>query len=89
MNPQLTPEMLTALEQHPDGPVRLDGDVQGKPVYLVRLEDMANLQDLVDGRIRNALAEADADIEAGRIVDWDPAEMRRLGRERLADNKRS
>jgi len=79
MNPQMTPEIRNALEQHPVGPVRLDGDAEGGPVYLVRLDDIANLQELVDGRVRNALAEADEDIAAGDIVDWNPAEMKRRG----------
>ena len=86
MNPQITPEIRSALEQHPVGPVRLDGDAEGGPVYLVRLDDIANLQELIDGRVRDALAEADEDVAAGRIVDWDPEEMKRLGRERLSDS---
>ncbi|WP_148080404.1 hypothetical protein [Roseimaritima ulvae] len=84
MNPQITPEIRSALERHPVGPVRLEGDAEGGPVYLVRLGDIANLQELIDGRVRDALVEADEDIAAGRIVDWDPEEMKRLGRERLS-----
>lgn len=82
MNPQITPEIRSALEQHPVGPVRLDGDAEGGPVYLVRLDDLANLQELIDGRVRDALGDADDDIAAGRIVDWSDGEMKRLGRER-------
>ncbi|MCD0461424.1 hypothetical protein [Roseiconus lacunae] len=82
MNPQITPEIRSALEQHPVGPIRLDGDAEGGPVYLVRLDDLANLQELIDGRVRDALGDADDDIAAGRIVDWNPGEMKRLGRER-------
>lgn len=84
MNPQITPEIRSALEQHPVGPVRLEGDSEGGPVYLVRLDDIANLQELIDGRVRDALAEADEDIAAGRIVDWNPEEVKRLGRARLS-----
>ncbi len=88
MNPQMTPEIRSALEQHPVGPVRLEGHTDGGPVYLIRLDDMANLQDLIDDRTRNALAEADKDIAIGRIVDWNPVEMKQLGRERSADTSR-
>lgn len=88
MNPQLTPEIRSALEQHPVGPVRLDGDAEGGPVYLVRLDDIANLQELLDGRVREALAEAEHDIAAGRIVDWNPEDMKRLGRDRLTGSDR-
>lgn len=84
MNPQMTPEIRSALEQHPVGPVRIDGDAESGPVYLLRLDDIANLQELVDDRVRNALAEADKDIATGRVVDWNPEEMKRLGRERLS-----
>lgn len=83
MNPRITPEIRNALERHPVGPVRLDGEAKGGPVYLVRLDDIANLQELIDGRIGDALAEADKDIAAGRIIDWDPEELKRLGREHL------
>ena len=44
MNPQLTPEIRNALEQHAVGPVRLDGDAEGGPVYLVRLDDKEQLR---------------------------------------------
>ena len=86
MNPQITPEIRSALEQHPVGPVRLDGDTDGGPVYLVRLDDIANLQELIDGRLRDALAVADDDIAADRIVNWDPHESRWLERERSSDS---
>ena len=82
MNPRITPEIRTALEHHPVGPVRLEGDAEGGPVFLVRLDDVANLQELVDGRIREKLAEADADISAGRVEEFDAESIKRRGRER-------
>ncbi|QDV12421.1 hypothetical protein CA51_23040 [Rosistilla oblonga] len=84
MKPQMTPEIRSALDKHPVGPVRIDGDTGGGPVYLVRLDDIANLQALVDSRVGEALSEADEDITAGRIVEWNPDAMKRLGRERFS-----
>ena len=88
MNPQITPEIRSALQQHPVGPVRLEGEAEGGPVYLVRLDDIANLQELVDARVRDALTEADQDITAGSVVEWNPSDVKRLGRERLTDSDR-
>ena len=88
MNPQITPEIRSALQQHPVGPVRLEGEAEGGPVYLVRLGDIANLQELVDARVRDALTEADQDITAGSVVEWNPSDVKRLGRERLTDSDR-
>jgi hypothetical protein len=89
MNPKITPEILSALEQHPTGPIRLEGESGTPPVYLVRLDDIANLQELVDGRIRESLAEADADIAAGRTGEWNPKEIKRRGHERFGQNEQS
>ncbi|WP_417731560.1 hypothetical protein [Rosistilla oblonga] len=76
----MTPEIRSTLDKHPVGPVRIDGG----PIYLVRLDDIANLQTLVDSRVGEALSEADEDIAAGRIVEWNPDAMKRLGRERFS-----
>ena len=83
MNPKITPEIQSALDQHPVGPIRMAGDSDTSPVFLVRLDDIANLQELVDGRIREKLAEADSDIEAGLIRDWDPEAIKQRGRTKL------
>jgi hypothetical protein len=82
MNPRITPEIRSALEHHPVGPVRLEGDAEGRPVYLVRLDDIANLQELVDSRIREKLAVADLDIAAGRVEEFDGEDIKQRGRER-------
>ena len=81
MNPRITPEIRTALQQHPVGPVRMEGDAGENPVFLVRLDDLASLQELVDGRIGDALAEAGQDIANDRVTDWDPATIKKQGRE--------
>lgn len=83
MNPKITPEIQSALEQHPVGPIRLEGEAGSGPVYLVRLDDIANLQDVVDGRIREKLAEADDDVQAGRIVELDFQQIKSRGRQQL------
>lgn len=89
MNPKITPEMQSALEQHPVGPIRLEGDVGSSPVYLLRLDDIAHLQELLDGRIRERLTEADADVTAGRKGVWNPEELKRRGHQRLSQNDKS
>lgn len=89
MNPQLTPEIRTALERHPDGPVRLDGETDRGPVYLMRLDDIANLQELIDQRVQEKLGEADQDIAAGRLVSWNPESVKERGRERLENRDAS
>lgn len=90
MNPKLTPEMQQALQQHPTGPIQLDTDANvGGPVFLVRLDDIANLQQLVDERIREKLADADADIAGERVEEWNPAVIKQRGRERVSDSEQS
>ena len=86
MNPEITPEILAALAQHPVGPIRLQGDADVGPVYLLRLDDIANLQELIDDRIREKLAEADADIAAGHVEEWDVESVKRRGRDRWEKN---
>ena len=85
MNPKLTPELRAALNEHPVGPIRLEDDASSEPVFIVRLADIPNLQSLVDERIRAQLREADADIAAGDVATWDAADIKRRGRQRLAD----
>jgi hypothetical protein len=89
MNPKITPEIQSALEQHPVGPIQLDGDVGASPVYLMRLDDIANLQELAEIRIRERLSEANADFAAGRTGDWNPEEIKRRGHQRLSPNDKS
>jgi hypothetical protein len=86
MNPKITPEIQSALDQHPVGPIRLQGEAGSSPVYLVRLDDILNLHELVKDRIQEKLAEADDDLKDGRVLDWDPDAIKRRGRERLGQN---
>ena len=87
MNPQITPEIRNALEQHPVGPVRLSGDSNDEPVYLVRLDDIAALQELADSRVRDALTKADEDMEANQVIDWNPQDLKQLGRQKLSEHE--
>ncbi|MEM9942074.1 MAG: hypothetical protein AAF939_10840 [Planctomycetota bacterium] len=43
MNPKLTPEMLSALNQQA-GPIPLDGGESSQPVFLIRMDDILDLQ---------------------------------------------
>ncbi|MEM7456081.1 MAG: hypothetical protein AAF456_17160 [Planctomycetota bacterium] len=81
MNLRITPEIQAALDQYPAGPIRLDSDDDNNPVFLLRLDDIANLQEVVDGRIQEKLAEADADIKAGRVSEWDIDQLKRKARD--------
>lgn len=85
MNPKITPEIRIALSQHPVGPIQLDDELSNEPVFVVRLGDIPDLQATVDDRIRQKLAEADADIAAGNVAPWDVEDVKRRGRARLRD----
>lgn len=80
MNIKMTPEIQAALNEFPVGPIRLENSSDDQPVFLLRLDDIANLQELVDGRIQVKLTEADADIEAGRVLDWDVEKIKKRAR---------
>ena len=83
MNPKLTPELRAALSQHPVGPIQFEDETAAEPVYLVRLADIPSLQSLVDDRIRQKLAEADAAIAAGDVAELDVEDIKRRGRTRM------
>ena len=83
MNPKVTPEIRAALNDHPVGPVPLDDEATGETVFVVRMSDLTHLQSAVGQRIRDNLAEADADIAANRVGPLDAADIKRRGRERL------
>jgi len=83
MDPKMTPEIRTALRQHPAGPIQLDDESLGEPVFVVRLSDIADLQSKLDDRIRQKLVEADADIADGNVAQWDAEDVKRRGRARL------
>lgn len=83
MNPKITPEIRNALRQHPAGPVQLDDESSNEPVFVVRLSDITDLQSKLDERVRQELAEADADIADGNVAPWDAEEVKRRGRARL------
>lgn len=83
MNPKITPEIQDALRQHPGGPIQLDDESSGDPVFVVRLSDIADIQAKIDDRIRQKLSEADADITAGNVAPWDAEGVKQRGRARL------
>ena len=83
MNPKMTPEIRSALRQRPAGPVQLDDESSSEPVFVVRLSDITDLQSKLDDRIRQKLAEADADIAAGDVAPWDAEDVKQRGRARL------
>ncbi len=83
MNLKITPEIQAVLRQHPAGPIRLDDESSGEPVFLVRLGDVADLQTTVEDTIRQKLTEADADIAIGNVASWDAEDVKQRGRARL------
>ncbi len=84
---KLTPEMISALRQQA-GPIAMESDKENETVFLVRLEDVANLQKQVDQTMVTKLQEADKDIRAGKIEPWDVQDIQRRGRMRFDDNNR-
>lgn len=86
MNPKLTPEIESALKEVPFGPIRLEGSPGSEPVYVVRLDDITGLQQLVDSRVRKKLLEADSEIAAGRIEIWDAEAIKQSGRSRVENH---
>lgn len=85
MNPKITPEIQAALRLHPVGPIQLDDESSGEPIFLVRLADIADLQAKIDDRIRQKLVEADVDIADANVASWDVEDVKRRGRARLRD----
>ena len=83
MNPKITPEIRTALNRHPVGPIQLEDVSSNEPVFVVRLGDIPDLQATADDRIREKLAEADADIAAGKVAPLDLEDVKQRGRARL------
>ena len=81
MNLRITPEIQSALDLNPTGPIRLVGDSNTSPVFLVRLDDLAKLQKLVDSRLHKKLAEASMDIASQRVVDFDPETVKQEARD--------
>ena len=68
MAPKLTPEMRSALSQHPGQPIEVEDD-QTHRVYL--LVDREDARSQLDAWIIQQLIVAEADIEAGRVSTWD------------------
>lgn len=60
--------MRAALEQHPGQLVEIEDD-ETKRTYL--LFDRQQARELLDQWIISELVTAEADVAAGRVVDWD------------------
>ncbi|MHB8901944.1 MAG: hypothetical protein ACYC6Y_24575 [Thermoguttaceae bacterium] len=82
MNLKMTPEIRNVLQHHPAGLIPLEDDSSSEAVFLVRLSDIPDLQSKIDDRIRQHLAEADADIVAGNVAPWNVEDIKRRGQER-------
>ncbi len=74
MTPKLTPEMRAALAQHPGQPVEIEDD-ETRRTYL--LFDRQQARELLEYWIINELATAEADVAAGRVVEWDAGSLMR------------
>ncbi|MGD9648806.1 MAG: hypothetical protein AB7U73_24050 [Pirellulales bacterium] len=79
MTPKITPEMREALERHPGQPVEVEDD-ETKRVYVLFDRDQA--RELLDHWIVKELAIAEADVAAGRIVEWDSDRLLREAQSR-------
>jgi hypothetical protein len=81
MEIHLTDEIRHALAQNPGEPVYIRDDQSQKHYGL--LEATPPPKVLPDW-MRAAIDEGAKDIEAGRVYEWNPEEIKRRGRERLA-----
>lgn len=75
----ITPEMRQALDANGGLPLELT-DPLTKKVYLLVEKAPTSYGEFV----QQALDEGLADLDAGRVVSWDPERIKREGRERLA-----
>jgi hypothetical protein len=78
--PPITPEMRAALVASGGAPIQVQ-DPETQQVYV--MEPVVEIT-LDEQYIRERIEEGLADIEAGRVVPWDPERIKRLGREWLA-----
>lgn len=81
MEIHLTDELRDALGQNPGEPLHIHDDKTQKDYVLVERDAvpwkaLASLRDAIDEGLK--------DVEAGRVYDWDPEDIKRRGRERLA-----
>jgi hypothetical protein len=79
--PALTPEMRQALDANGGLPIQVT-DPQTQKVYLLMEQEPADKA--YEEYVRRELDKGLADIDAGRVVAWDPESIKREGRERLA-----
>lgn len=79
--PALTPEMRQALDASGGLPIQVT-DPQTQKVYLLMEQEPADKA--YEEYVRRELDKGLADIDAGRVVAWDPERIKREGRERLA-----
>ena len=80
----LPPEFRQALEASGGMPVRFE-DPETHERFVLQQEPVEVTFDRE--YINQALAEGLADIEAGRVVPWDPERIKELGRQRLTARK--
>jgi hypothetical protein len=86
MNVQLTDELRNALRQNPGEPLHIHDDETQKDYVLVE-RDAIPWGAL--SWLRDAVEEGLRDVEAGRVYEWDPEDIKRRGRERLALRQQS
>lgn len=83
--PSLTPEMRQALDAGGGLPIQIEDPLTHK-LYLV-VEKSEGLE-LDSEYLRTQVEIGLADIEAGRVVPWNPERIKSEGRRKLADEKR-
>lgn len=82
MSLPLSNELRDALRQHPGEPLRLRDEESQRDYLLI---DAATAPRVVCDWLRLAIDEGVRDLEEGRVSPWDTEEIKRLGRELLAE----
>jgi hypothetical protein len=81
MSIQLNDQLREALRQNPGEPLHIHDEASQKDYVLVERDAIPwNMLSC----LREAVEEGLRDVEAGWVYDWDPEDIKRRGRERLA-----
>lgn len=85
MTPKITPEMRDAIDALGGKPVLVQDEERDTAYWLVA---KADAPELVDRWLQRELQKGFDAADRGDIVDWDPEQIKRDGRSRLAHETR-